>query len=207
MPPALLTNAAVAGAVSVDAGARRLRRGRGRARAAEHQRARRRQHGLEGCHTIGDGCGWTGETRTGWNVRRPRAPVQIRGMDAAGIADLVPRRASEAGGAFTTRNTVSPHVGRGGAHQASPGTSGTADGWKRGREPSAFFQGTPSSSGAPRSPQFRLHLMRDPVNRPLRATAAGTRRPFRAPRHCKIAHQVFVEAGSGAVPAGIAAGG
>jgi hypothetical protein len=33
-----------------------------------------------------------------------------------------------------------PHVGRGGAHQASLGTSGTADGGKRGRGPSAFFQ-------------------------------------------------------------------
>jgi hypothetical protein len=33
-----------------------------------------------------------------------------------------------------------PHVGRGGAHQASLGMSGTADGWKRGRGPSAFFQ-------------------------------------------------------------------
>ena len=99
-----------------------------------------------------------------------------------------------------------PHVGRGGAHQASLGTSGTADGWKRGRGPSAFFSGTPIVSGAPRNPPFRLHLMRDPVNRLPRTTAAGTRRPSRAPRLCKIAYQVFVEAGSGALPAGIAAG-
>ena len=31
-------------------------------------------------------------------------------------------------------------------------------------------------------------------------SAAGTRRPFRAPRVCKIAHQMLVEAGSGALP-------
>ena len=109
-------------------------------------------------------------------------------------------------GELTTRDTVSPHVGRGGARKASLGTSGTAAGWKRGRGPSAFFQGTPSSPRAPRNPPSRLHLMRDPVNRPL----AGRRREradlSRAPRLCKIAHQVFVEAGSGALPAGIVAG-
>ncbi|HYR07999.1 MAG TPA: hypothetical protein VEQ60_09530, partial [Longimicrobium sp.] len=47
--------------------------------------------------------------------------------------------------------------------------------------------------------------MRDPVNRPLARAAAGTRRPFRAPRLCKIAHQVFVKAGSGVLSAGIVA--
>jgi hypothetical protein len=120
-----------------------------------------------------------------------------------------------------------PHVGRGGAHQASLETSGTADGWKRGRGPSAFFtrkakvtgeqplprslgEGSPRAArnerrrrrgrGPPRrrrgllpatlrnsqadfairiffrhpiaansapQPAIRLHLMRDPVNRPL----------------------------------------
>jgi hypothetical protein len=56
-------------------------------------------------------------------------------------------------------------------------------------------------------PAIRLHLMRDPVNPSPRTTATGTRRPSRVPRIHKIAHQVFVKAQSGALPAGLFAGG
>ena len=69
-----------------------------------------------------------------------------------------------------------------------------------------FFSATPLSCGAPRDSPFRLHLMRDPVNLPLAPPRRGTRRISRAPRLCKNAHQVFVEAGSGALPASIIAG-
>ena len=70
--------------------------------------------------------------------------------------------------------------------------------------PSAFFRGTPSfperpATGHPASPDARSR-------RPCpRTTAAGTRQPSRAPRLCEIAHQVFVEAGPGALPARIVA--
>jgi hypothetical protein len=107
--------------------------------------------------------------------------------------------------AHHTRHRV-PHVGRGGAHHASLGTSGTADGWKRGRGPSAFFQAPHCrqqrpAACHPASPDARS---REPS---LRATAAGTRWTSRVPRIRKIAHQVFVKAGSGALPAGLFAGG
>jgi hypothetical protein len=77
---------------------------------------------------------------------------------------------------------------------------------RRGRGPSAFFQETPWSSRRPgighaASPDARS---REPSNL---TTAAGTRWPSRAPTLCKIAHQVFVKAGPGALPAGIISGG
>ena len=108
---------------------------------------------------------------------------------------------------FTTRNTVSPHVCRGGAHHASLGASGTAAGWKRGRGPSAFFQGTPSFSGAPRNPPSRLHLMRDPVNPPLARPRRERAGPLALPDFARSRIRLFVEAGSGALPAGVVPGG
>ena len=47
--------------------------------------------------------------------------------------------------------------------------------------PSAFFSGNSIVLGSALQPTIRLHLMRDPVIRPPRTTAVGTRRPFRAP--------------------------
>jgi hypothetical protein len=81
-----------------------------------------------------------------------------------------------------------PHgVGNGGGMEARQGAM------------RIFFRGTPLLSGAPRNPPSRLHLMRDPVNRPPRTNAAETGRPSRAPRLHEIAHQVFVKAGPGAL--------
>jgi hypothetical protein len=110
------------------------------------------------------------------------------------------------GGELATRNTVSRTSAVGAARQASLGTSGTADGWTRGRGPSAFFQAPHCrqqrpAACHPASPDARS---REPS---LRTTAAGTRLPSRVPRIHKIAHQVFVKAGSGALPAGLFAGG
>jgi hypothetical protein len=65
-----------------------------------------------------------------------------------------------------------PHVRRGGAHEASLETSGTAAGWKRGRGPSAFF-GNPMLLRSAPQPAIRLHLLRDPVSRPLARPQRG----------------------------------
>jgi hypothetical protein len=59
-----------------------------------------------------------------------------------------------------------PHIGRGGAHEASLQTSGTATGWKHGRGPSAFF-GNPIVLQSAPQPAIRLYPMRDPVSPPL----------------------------------------
>jgi hypothetical protein len=98
-----------------------------------------------------------------------------------------------------------PHVRRGGAHKAFLKTSGTAAGWKRGRGPSAFFR---EPHGLPERPGTRHSASPDARSREPSdlTTPAGTRRPSRAPRALKIAHQVFVEAGSRVLPAGIVAG-
>ncbi len=58
-----------------------------------------------------------------------------------------------------------------------------------------FFQEPHCLHGAPCNPPFRLHLMRNPVNRPCTRRAAFTDRRCRAPTLCKIAHQVCVTAG------------
>ena len=57
------------------------------------------------------------------------------------------------------------------------------------------------------APQLTIQrvLMRDPVNRPFARRQRERAGSLRVPRLCKIAHQVFVEAVSGALPAGIAA--
>ena len=104
--------------------------------------------------------------RSSAGAPRPHAEVTEKSKTVHRGSGCTPRTAGNRG-ELTTRTTVSPHVGRRGAHQTSLGMSGTAAGWKRGRGPSAFFQRTPSSSGALSNPPFRLHLMRDPVSRPL----------------------------------------
>jgi hypothetical protein len=116
--------------------------------------------------------------------------------------------AAPAGGGFTTPDYRIPHAGRDGARGAFLKTSATAAGWKRGRGPSTFFLEPHTFRSAPQ-PAIRLSpatAARSRESSP-RTTAAGTRRPSRAPNLCKIAHQVFVEAGSGALPAGIISGG
>ena len=103
------------------------------------------------------GCSWgLGTVRfTGINARRGRLLENFRFIE-----HLAARRASpEAWRAHHARHRV-PHVGRGGAHETSLGISGTADGWKRGRGPSAFFRDAPSSPerpgpGLPASPDAR----------------------------------------------------
>ena len=65
-----------------------------------------------------------------------------------------------------------------------------------------FFWNPIVFRSAPHS-AIRLHLMRDPVNPARFHDRGGNARASRAPRLCKIAHQVFMEAGSGALPAGI----
>ena len=97
-----------------------------------------------------------------------------------------------------------PYVRRGGAHPRFPGDVGNGSRMEARRGPIRVFSGCPIVSGAPRaghpaSPDARS---REPSPR---TTAAGRRRPSRTPRLCKIAHQVFVEAGPGALPARIAA--
>ena len=59
-----------------------------------------------------------------------------------------------------------PHVRGDVAHETCVRASGTGEGWKRGRGPSAFFSGGSIVSGAPRT-SLPAHPMRDPVNRLL----------------------------------------
>ena len=75
-----------------------------------------------------------------------------------------------------------PHVGRGGAHQASRRASETAAGWKRGRGPSAFFRET---QGRPQRAAARHSASPDARSREPspRSTGAGTRTGLLARRH------------------------
>ena len=102
---------------------------------------------------------------------------------------------------------VSTHVGGCGAHETSLGMSGTMEGPKRGRGPSAFFSETPFPPERPATHHSGFTRCAIPRTVPARETRRERPRPPRGVRPRKIAHRVFVEAGSGALPAGIAAAG
>jgi hypothetical protein len=77
---------------------------------------------------------------------------------------------------------VFPRVGRGGAHRASLGTSGTAGGWKSGRGPSAFFPGTPFPPQHPAAHHSGFTRCAIPRTVPSRELSAGTPPAFSAAR-------------------------
>ena len=122
------------------------------------------------------------------------------------IADLVASRIAGNRGEFTTRDTVSPRRPWRGA-PGFPGDVGNGRRMEARQGAIRIFSGnsivfrSAAQPTIPASPDARSREASP------RTSAAGTHRPFRALRLCKIAHQVFVEAGSGALPAGIAADG
>src|SRR5215218_155480 len=106
------------------------------------------------------------------------------------------------GGGFTIARHRVLHVGRGRAHRASLGTSGTAGGWKPGRGPSAFFLEHLSRRSAPEPtiPASSDARSREPSPRAnLFGNAPGL---LAGPGLRQIAHRVFVEAGFGSLAAG-----
>jgi hypothetical protein len=101
-----------------------------------------------------------------WRMPNPRKNEVHRGFRCT------PRMAGSGGG-FTTRDTVSCASARAGRTGLPRGRrERQADRSPAGGHPHFFWNTFPAA--APRSSPFRLHPMRDPANRPLTRTSAGT---------------------------------
>jgi hypothetical protein len=105
---------------------------------------------------------------------QPRAP-QIQGAKKTGfIADSVGRHAEREAVAGSPCATPCPARRPGRSAPGFPGGVGNGSRMEARQGAIRVFSGNTFPAAAPRSPPFRLRPMRDPANRPLARTSAGT---------------------------------
>jgi hypothetical protein len=107
----------------------------------------------------------------------------------------------EAVAVYDARHRV-PHVGGREARRAFLGTSGNGGRTEARQRAIRVFSGNPFPAAAPRSPPSGITRCAIPRTVPSREPPRERPRPSRRPRLRKIAHRVFVEAGSGVLAAG-----